>query len=79
MQLARYALTDTLYILLGSWQGPISLMTQPVTGITFLSWGVGLRLPPQLCSLSAINTQIRKWNRAIRQTNQNVTGSCKPS
>ena len=41
-RLSRYALTDTLYVLLGSWQGPVSLMTQPMTGITFLSWGVGL-------------------------------------
>lgn len=41
-RLSRYALTDTLYVLLGSWQGPISLMTHPVTGITFLSWGIGL-------------------------------------
>ena len=42
-RLLRYALTDSLYILLGSWQEAIGLKTaQPVNGITFLSWGIGL-------------------------------------
>ncbi|MCD4673226.1 MAG: hypothetical protein K8R77_11235 [Anaerolineaceae bacterium] len=42
-QLARFALTDTLYILFGSWQGPLSLnIAQPVSAMTFFSWGIGL-------------------------------------
>ena len=43
IQLGRFALTDTLYILINSWQGAIALKNAvPVDGITLLSWGIGL-------------------------------------